>query len=143
MLKVSNASIWKECSNVIKIWRKKIKKKKKFRPTDPTLHRACEGKQTIFCFGLMVNVTCLISKLRYLCHYVHNILYIQYKNITLLSYYQQKTSLLTQNEFCFSLNGFWVKRVPFTNTFTNTMHHYNIITSINLESDYWVTIKSM
>ena len=31
---------------------------KKIRPTDPTLHRACEGKQTIIFFAL---VCCLVS----------------------------------------------------------------------------------
>ena len=39
---MSNTSIWRECSNVINIWKKNIQ------PTNPTLHKACEGKQTLF-----------------------------------------------------------------------------------------------
>ena len=38
--------LWsEECSNFIKIWEKNDKK---YLQIDPTLYKACEGKQTIF-----------------------------------------------------------------------------------------------
>ena len=50
-VKRSNVSIWRERSNIIKIWKKKQTNKQiKIRQTDPTLHRAWKVKQTSFFF---------------------------------------------------------------------------------------------